>query len=939
MFDNNFFSFDELNKNTENINKKLSENNNSPKLEDLLIEDGLIDELKNKNEKLINYFNQNRIKQMLDYIIKEPKEDDYNEGHKFPFICSKLFNVEEIKIMNYFFKTNKELINEKNENKNYELNNSLNIDIDKNEEKEEEINEENKEDLFFELIKDIDDNEKANVDINDKEINIDDVINTKIESNVIKDEIINSNNKENNLENTDETNLKEMRDSDNNKTYNDNNENNKQIKEKKLKNKYIEDIIIPEDKQFCIFKSSTECTLNNNYFDNKRYDIFSNTNSKIEIENKNNNKKEEEEIDINYPEDRIEILDYFLSFLLNDSELNYVLCGYFYSLMINLLNINSNLIIKYLFLKRKDILKKLVYHSYRKSIAEILCKIIKYEDIFKEQNENIHYDEKKFSKIRLEIIREIFDKINIDMDIEKLFSLSVVINDLSRNKKILESIVNNKDIIKLLITKQLKDINLNRDEIKDENSKIEINNIKNNFIIISDIIINWLNYIKFLDIQIPMVLYEVSEDYNEDGDFVQQKEIDKSYTEVHHTILSKALFDILPNLIHNNFNKIKNGNDNIKNDNSDINYIIQSYNNYKLKPLGLYKIKILEILTSLIFYCKNIPNEYDNILINSYFFENAINYIFEYQWNNLYQEALYQFFKQLFIYNEDCPYHEKSSEYLFSKLNLLKIIISNFNKINNNNDGNSQNGFTSFLVRLSYKINTIIGGNYLNLNKNNSMEGSITFINFENNSGKDIELFFDLINIKNNKNNNEKYKKKEIKPVNCLKKYCNEEWNNFFKLKIANKIKLYEEKLCEQKNNNHLSETNILFNNSYNKNKNEDLLGLNEDEKLFRDNNKNDNDLIKNEINNNNDIHINNNNKDIDKFKDLEINLNDFINIDEDRNNLKCKNENNDERKGNKDKNENNEYNSFNYWKISLEEENNSYLKKIGEEALNDLKE
>lgn len=118
MFDNNFFSFDELNKNTENINKKLSENNNSPKLEDLLIEDGLIDELKNKNENLINYFNQNRIKQMLDYIIKEPKEDDYNEGHKFPFICSKLFNVEEIKIMNYFFKTNKELINEKNENKN-----------------------------------------------------------------------------------------------------------------------------------------------------------------------------------------------------------------------------------------------------------------------------------------------------------------------------------------------------------------------------------------------------------------------------------------------------------------------------------------------------------------------------------------------------------------------------------------------------------------------------------------------------------------------------------------------------------------------------------------------------------------------------------------------------------------------------------------------------
>ena len=34
---------------------------------------------------------------MIDYIIKEPKDDDYNKGHKFPFVCSKLFNIEEKK--------------------------------------------------------------------------------------------------------------------------------------------------------------------------------------------------------------------------------------------------------------------------------------------------------------------------------------------------------------------------------------------------------------------------------------------------------------------------------------------------------------------------------------------------------------------------------------------------------------------------------------------------------------------------------------------------------------------------------------------------------------------------------------------------------------------------------------------------------------------------
>ena len=54
---------------------------------------------------------------MLDYLINEPKEEkNHNKSYKFPFICCKLFNVEETKIMNYFLKTNKELIKEKNEN-------------------------------------------------------------------------------------------------------------------------------------------------------------------------------------------------------------------------------------------------------------------------------------------------------------------------------------------------------------------------------------------------------------------------------------------------------------------------------------------------------------------------------------------------------------------------------------------------------------------------------------------------------------------------------------------------------------------------------------------------------------------------------------------------------------------------------------------------------
>ena len=179
MFGNFIFSFDDLNKQTESINKKLSENNNSPPLEELLLEEGLVDELQSRNQKLIDYFNKARIKQMLDYIIKEPKEDDHNKGHKFPFLCSRLLNVEEENIMNYFLKTNKELKEErsKKEEEEKKLNESLNMD--KFEEKNEDNNdndinensgkkENDGDDLYFGLYKD-EDNDKDNNDDKNKD--------------------------------------------------------------------------------------------------------------------------------------------------------------------------------------------------------------------------------------------------------------------------------------------------------------------------------------------------------------------------------------------------------------------------------------------------------------------------------------------------------------------------------------------------------------------------------------------------------------------------------------------------------------------------------------------------------------------------------------------------------------------------------------------------
>ena len=99
------------------IEKKINENKNIP-LEEILSEDTVIDELQNHNQILINYLTKEKIKQMIDYIIKEPPDDtNYDKGHKFPWICSQLFNIENSEILKFFYKTNKELEQEENENK------------------------------------------------------------------------------------------------------------------------------------------------------------------------------------------------------------------------------------------------------------------------------------------------------------------------------------------------------------------------------------------------------------------------------------------------------------------------------------------------------------------------------------------------------------------------------------------------------------------------------------------------------------------------------------------------------------------------------------------------------------------------------------------------------------------------------------------------------
>ena len=622
---------------TGELDRKISENNNIP-LEEILSDDTLIDEIQTQNKIVLKYLNKDKIKQMIDYIIKEPPSDSsHDKGYKFPWVCSQIFNLGDANIMKYFLKTNKELEEEEKREK---------------AENPEENSEENK----------VEKTRKS------KRININEIAHQK------------------------------------------------------------------------------------------------------ERENK------------------IELLDYLLTFLSSENEPNYVLCGYFASIIKTLLNMEQTLVIKYLYVENKEFIRKLIYHSYRQSISEILNKIVQYDS-----NED-EYNVEDMSLIRMDILEGLFDNIDINMDNEKLDSISTLVKSLATDERLLSDMLNNRKIVDCLIERPFKNINLISDSSHNEEFII---NKRRNFIILIDIIICWLNSINSFDIDLPS-----TDDEDDEND---KQENNDSFN---HTVLSYELFKVLSNLIKVNFNK---------SEKNDINEgkILQCFDEKLLVPLGLFRIKIVELLGNLFTYFKNIPQLYDKLLINCEFFENAFKYLFEYELNNIYQEALLFLFKKFLNYSND---HPILAEFLFEKLHLIDLIISKLKDTelsekpeeNTTKDrfmyksGNTTSrGYIAFLISLSYKINTIIGGDPLRINNTLSREGSISFITrtapfvgkeeINEFYGMDEDELYEAVSHES---------REKTSKLNCsvksMEKYLNDKWNEFFYDHIADKIKLYETKLYKE---------------------------------------------------------------------------------------------------------------------------------------------
>lgn len=447
-------------------------NRNELIVDDILDSEELITEVKNTTSQLSSFLaSEKNLKNLIDYIIKEPLVDEEKTGKKFPFNACELLCSDNQTILKYVFgerRQEDEESEKKDENIEidiYDANNHIN----KFENDHELIlnNEENNNEKFN--INNIDndtENEIKNDQDNDKlkrllEENNDDIVNIEEKDGEDKNCPFDSK-KENNEENTESIenqqnvdnkvqNIEKLEDSDTqvmidtselSKTQNQDvlKEMTNAFKESEnnttgySKNENIEDQEIEED----IAKDDGIENENEGNDDNKNI-VYSNNSKSNNIEEIITASPKKDSLDVSMEKLNTDLLDYFFEFLNTDEPLNFVLSGYFAKFFGHLLNNRLRLTMHYLLIQKPQYLNYFTKHLNRKSIVECMFKIIiTYSD-----------DIPNSLDIKSDFIGNILKAFN-SQDEEVVTNLSDLLIDLFSIRKMYTTIITNKKLFELI---------------------------------------------------------------------------------------------------------------------------------------------------------------------------------------------------------------------------------------------------------------------------------------------------------------------------------------------------------------------------------------------------------------------------------------------------------------------------------------------------------
>ena len=716
---------------------------------------------------------ENKIENKEEENKEEPNKKEYNKEEE---------NKEE---------KNKEEYNKEEENKieNKEEEN-------KGEENKEEKKEEGKEGKISEVVKEPNEikEKKENIEIlKEEREDTNQIEQNKTEEENQINKLEEKNNKENTEEGKKENFIPEEKVLKENEENKDIRENKQEINE--IQNNKKEDYQKEKDLEINNQEEETNEEINNIIIDKTEEEKEKeNTQKNIYSENIENNNNNEEAIDdmerkslsvegelddeINKKKkaeknnENNEFLDLLLKFVMTDKpELNYVLSGYFVNVILSLLNNYPYKIIKYLYTKRRDALKKIIFHSNQKAFAILSAKLLNLESFFKPSqdskesineliNENISY--------RNELIKEIINSINLDgmeqdkgigIDIEAIFSLiSDLIND---NTLLAKELIFNDYLCPHLFNILDTDLYSNTDNINENDFNTRYN--------IYSLFINLTSkFIKVINTNysslIPM-----------DFDF---NNLQKNKEELH---FNDNMIISFGKILKNNFLAKK-----------PI-LILEKNSSLAYEGLGALNLHIFDLVKNMFFFMKGLPRQFDLLLIRNNFCQRSIEFFFKYQWNNLYQNKFIEFFN---IYLENEERHNELTQFYFNNIKLQNLLI-NFleEKIDENNSifqkikfefksGNKINsGIYPHVIDLIYKIQAYSDMDIFTEEEKNQF--SIKNLGeFEFSKDEKSNKIIKKLNISNNLKN-------------ILSK--DENWNSTFKNKVLPVLRIYEGQLCKKK--------------------------------------------------------------------------------------------------------------------------------------------
>ena len=415
--------------------------------------------------------------------------------------------------------------------------------------------------------------------------------------------------------------------------------------------------------------------------DIKDLNICEQEEDKKELEEKEDNAIDNAALDKNIPKEkemrkynidkRSELLDLFLDFLINENaRTNNVLCGYFYIVIVSLMEGYSIDIFLYLYFVRQDALEQLVLNSYKRSLSLLTVKILNIEDFYSKIKANEAVNKGMIDLDMLESKKESFKKLRENL-IEKLVT-SIDLNGMKNQKgeyidridlqSLLEKLGEIAKIDlpiftdnKIIVNHIFEILNVNIFLEPDPNKR----DIYNHFLIfLTYIIRNASNNEKKERKNYPEFFYEYIFDHIKDSNKL---------------IFKEKLMIYIPKIILSYYKPISNFN----------------------PQLGIHIIYLIDLVIAYFNYSKDTPITFDFIILQSGFMDKSIDYFFTYQLNNVFHT---KFVKLFTLYLQDAENHPLLTDYFFTRKKFHIMLISFITKKTYKNDEGNE-----FINEFKYK--------------------------------------------------------------------------------------------------------------------------------------------------------------------------------------------------------------------------------------------